>query len=434
MTTDWKSAQRVQAKQLARVLPVLRTVARHDRVAGLMNRPLAPFNPIDPRHHIDPYPQYRALRERGPVFHHRRVSTWYVTGYEETELALRAPSSVDRSQVFELVPPYSDIDPSVSKLMTTMMLLQDPPDHTRLRKLVNRAFTPRAIAKLEPLVVEATDRLIDDMDSRSSVDLVDTFTSRLPIFMIGELLGLANERWAELKDLSDELAKFVDPFTGFQPSEFEATVEQTVEMFRSEFDERRARPRDDLMSALVEAEEEGDRLSDDEMVSMCLLLMVAGHETTTGLLGTALVALDTHRGAREQLLADPELAAQSVEEFLRYDSPVQMTLRLMTNDTRLGSETVPAGAAVQIVFAAANRDPRRYDQPDELRLDRPDPRPLAFGHGVHHCVGAALARLEAKVAISRFVERHPNYSVDRDRLEWKRSLGLRGPAVLPVNL
>jgi cytochrome P450 len=263
---------------------------------------------------------------------------------------------------------------------------------------------------------------------------MEHYASKLPIFMIGELLGLPSETWPRLKRISDVLAYLVEPMHGFDPTEMENAFVEFTEILETEFEARRREPRDDVLSVLVSAGDDGDRLSNDEMLSMCALLMVAGHETTTGLIGNALLALDENRQAREMLLDEPSLATNAVEEFLRYDSPVQATDRFLTEPLEIDGQTLPAGALVAVLLGAANRDPRLHDEPAELRLDRDDPRPLSFGHGIHLCVGAALARLEAKVAIPAFVERFPDYRVDRTHVVRKTSTTLRGPAVLPVTV
>jgi len=414
----------------AKMLPVLRAVARRDRVARLLNRPLAPFNPIDPSRYVDPYPLYENIRARGPVFEHKRLGAWLVTGYEECEQVLRSPSSVDRSHLLEHVAPYKHIDEDILDMVTTMMLMVDPPDHTRLRKLVNRAFTPRAIAQLEPQVEKIAGQLLDELETRSQFDVMNHYASQVPIYMIGQMLGVPSDQWPRLKKLSDTIALFVDPLSGFEALALTTAVREAAAIFTVEFEKRRDQPQDDILSALVAAEEDGDRLSQDELISMCLLLMVAGHETTTGLIGNALVSLDRDRDARAMLLGSAS-SIDLVDEFLRHDSPVQNTDRFITTPLTIGNQTIPEGALVTIMLGAANRDPRVYDSPDELRLDRPDPRPLSFGHGIHHCLGAALARIEGEIAIRAFVERFPDYRIAS--LEWKRSLTLRGPEAMVIS-
>ncbi len=419
-----------QATTMAMVLPTLRRVARSDRMAGWLNRPLAPFNPLDPRRHIDPYPIYESLRAHGPVYNHTRIANWLITGYEECEQVLRAPVSVDRSELITKIPPYKHIDRNLIDMVVTMMLMVDPPDHTRLRKLVNRAFTPRAIAQLEPQVEKITDQILDELEPLDEFDVMHRFASQVPIYMIGSMLGVDAEQWPRLHELSDTIAFLVDPLSGFDVDEMAAALSEATAIFRAEFAKRRINPQDDIMTALVNAEEDGDRLSERELESMCLLLMVAGHETTSGLIGNALVTLSRDHAARRQLIDAPELAANATEEFLRHDSPVQNTDRVVTEPLEVGGHVIPAGAVVTVLIGAANRDPRVYTDPAKLQLDRPEPHPFSFGQGIHYCLGAALARMEGRIAIRSFVERFPEYRVDQ--LAWKRSTTLRGPANLTV--
>lgn len=416
------------------VLPMLRPLARRDWLQRPLNRLLAPMNPMDPRRYTDPYPVYEEVRSAGgPLFYHRRVLTWLATGYDECERILRGPVSVDRTDLLSKVSPYSKVLPRTRELFLSTMLMTDPPDHARLRALVNRAFTPRAVAALEPRVQEIADELISDLDA-GVVDVMEVFASRLPIYAIGEMIGLPPGRREELKTISDMIAHFADPLTGFDPGHMDAAVAAFEELLGELIRDRQTEPSDDLLSGLLAAEEDGDRLSHSELVSMVLLLMVAGHETTSNLIGNSLVALDRDRAARERLLAEPEIAGHAVEEFLRFDTPVQGSDRLVLDDFTVGDHVLPAGATVVVFLAAANRDPRRYEAPGKLQLDRPDPRPLSFGHGVHHCLGAALARLEAKIAIPTFTSAFPNSRVLAEKLEWKRSITLRGPATLPIQL
>jgi cytochrome P450 len=211
-------------------------------------------------------------------------------------------------------------------------------------------------------------------------------------------------------------------------------VDELKAVFDVEIERRRKTPSDDMLSALVEAEEDGDRLNNTELHSMILLLMVAGHETTTGLIGNAVYWMDQYRGARQMLIEEPGLMTNAVEEFLRFDSPVQATDRKVVEEVTIGGHLIPKGGSITVLLGAANRDPRLFDRPNELLVDRESPRSLSFGHGIHHCIGAALARMETRVALTALLERYPDYGVDRDGVRWKRSITLRGPSVLPITL
>ena len=432
-----------------RMIPVIRFLARRDWTSRAMTRALAPFNPLDPRRYTNPYPLYDELRAHGPVYHHTRAATWLVSGHPECEEVLRGSVSVDRSEMMSTLSPYRDMDRQALDMLTSTLLLVDPPDHTRLRALVSRAFTPRRVAGLEPEVFRIAHQLLDDVEAdlarglANGADVMAPFAVKLPIYMIGRMLGLDEETWPRLKTLSDVVARFVDPLSGFVADDMDRAVGELSDLFETEIERRRTEPRDDLITALVEAEADGDRLDTTELKGMIILLMVAGHETTTGLIGNALLALDAGedgdveggsagRAARRRMIDEPELIDNAVEELIRYDSPVQGTDRYTTDDLRVDGQTIPAGTGVVMLLGAANRDPRVHDRPNELLLDRADPKPMSFGHGAHYCIGAALARLEAKVAIPAFLERFPDYTVDRSQLEWKRSIVLRGPTRLVV--
>ncbi len=423
---------------------ILRSLANKDWLQKPLNRALAPLNPFDRRRHIDPYALYKAARHEGPIFHNRMAQTWMVTGYQEAMEVLRGPVSVDRRHTMEAIVPYRNLQPENIDLMMSSILMRDAPDHGRLRTLVNRAFTPRAVIDVTPKVVELVDELLAELVTDEptasgtrqprTVDVMAEVANRLPIYTIGEMLGLPRSQREVLKALSDVVAQFVDPFTVFDATEMDDAIDELRTLFADLADERTRDPQADLLTALVQAEDDGTRLTRNELISMVILLLIAGHETTSGLIGNSLVALGRNRDARDLLLQRPDLTKNAVEEFLRYDSPVQATDRTVLEDFHVAGKRIPAGAIVMVFFGAANRDPRRYRDPDRLLLDREDPRPLSFGHGIHHCLGAALARIQAGAVIPAFVEAFPEFQVDEDGLTWRRSTTLRGPKTLPMVL
>ena len=416
------------------LIPVLRQVAKRDVFQRPLDRLLAPYNPFGSRRFADPYPIYERARAVGPLFYHRPLRVWVSTGYAECEAILRGPVSVDRSELMSSITPYRKMSPRSLDLLAATMLMVDPPDHTRLRKLVNRAFTPRAVTALAPRVEQIAAGLLDDLRPGASVDVMEAFANRLPIYAIGEMVGVPRSERARLKAISDVVAQFIDPINGFDPVAMDRSIGDFEDLLVELIEARQREPQDDLLSALLAAEEDGDRLDRRELISMVMLLMIAGHETTSSLIGNALVAFDRNPGARDLLLERPEMVDNAIEELIRYDSPVQVTDRFMTEPIDVAGHTLSTGDGVIVLLGAANRDPRRYQAPDELRLDRPDPRPLSFGHGIHHCLGAALARLEASVAIPAFVRAHPGYRVQSGAVAWKRSTTLRGPSRLPLDL
>lgn len=412
-------------------LPILRRVSRRPRLSGALDTLLRPYNPFSPTLSADPYPAYERLRDRGPVVFHRPLNIWIVSSHELCEEVFRSPVSVDRGDLFDVVPPWSRLSEADRSVFTSSMLLVDPPDHTRLRKLVSRAFTPRTVDGLEDRVTAIAHDLVDAAARERRVDLFESVFAPLPIYVIGELLGIPRDDWVHLKRWSDELAKFIDPIDAFDPVEMGATIGELSEALDRWIEVRTGDPGGDVLSRLV-AVDDDDRLSRDELRAMVGLLMTAGHETTSGLLGNATVALAARPDLRDRLADDPGVAAAAVEEFLRFDSPVQNTDRLALEPIELAGRQVTAGQWMLLAIGAANRDPERFERPDELDFDRPDNRPLSFGHGIHHCLGAALARQEARVVIPMVCRALRDHRLDLDGVTWKRSMTLRGPVRVPM--
>ncbi|WP_426571118.1 cytochrome P450 [Aquihabitans sp. McL0605] len=415
-------------------LPVLRRVNRSSRLAPVLDTLLKPWNPFSPALNVDPYPAYEQLRAKGKVVWHRGLNNWIVSSFDECETVFRSPVSVDRGDLFSVVSPWSKLAGADRETFTKSMLLVDPPDHTRLRRLVSRAFTPRTVEGLEPRVAEITEELIGKVRHDPTVDLFSSVFAPLPIYVIGELLGVPEQDWGRLKAWSDEYAKVIDPINAFVPAEMAAAMREMKAALDGWIDVRTAEPGDDLLSKLIQAEDEdgGAKLSRVELQSMIALLMTAGHETTSGLLGNAVVALSDRPDLRARLAEDPTVAPAAVEELLRFDSPVQNTDRIFTETIELDGKTIKAGQIAMLALGAANRDPEAFERPNELDFDRPNNRSLSFGHGIHHCVGAALARLEARIVLPAVCAAFPDHRVDRADVRWKSSMTLRGPVVLPI--
>lgn len=413
-------------------LPILRQVNRRPRLAPVLDTLLRPFNPFNPDWNEDPYPAYERLRAKGPIVFHRGLNSWMLSSFELCEAAFRAEVSVDRGDLMDVVRPWSQLDPADRSTFTSSMLLVDPPDHTRLRKLVSRAFTPRTVERIEPRVAEIAEELVAAARDQRRVDLFDAVFAPLPIYVIGELLGVPRHDWSRLKGWSDEFAKFIDPINGFRPAEMHRAITAMKSTLDEWIDLRTEEPGDDLLTQLLRAEDEDGRLSRPELQSMIALLMTAGHETTSGLLGNAVVALDGRPDLRERLAGEPEVAPAAVEELIRFDSPVQNTDRIATAEVEMGGRRVTVGQTMFLALGAANRDPEQFERPDVLDFDRPNNRSLSFGHGIHHCIGAALARQEARVVLPLVCRELRDHRVDRAHVQWKRSMTLRGPIELPV--
>jgi cytochrome P450 PksS len=400
--------------------------------------PIPDLNITSSEFKADPYPFYARLRAEEPI--HRVMlpdgqPAWLVTRYDDVVAVLKDERFL-KDRLKALTPEQAaqfPWIPGVFRPLMRNMLDLDPPDHTRLRGLVHKAFTPRLVEGLRPRIQELTDELLDAATGRGRIDLIRDFALPLPATVIAEILGVPARdrhkfhRWSR--------AVMVASLSLWHKLAAIPNVMAFLRYIRSLTRARRANPRDDLISALVAAEEAGDRLSEEELLAMVFLLLVAGHETTVNLIGNGTLALLRHPDQKERLLDDPSLIKSAVEEFLRYDSPVEMaTERAAREDVTIGGATIPRGEMVFVVIASANRDERQFERPDELDLAREPNRHLAFGLGVHYCLGAPLARLEGQIAIATLLRRMPDLrlAVPPDRLRWRRGLVLRGLEELPV--
>jgi cytochrome P450 len=386
---------------------------------------------FSPEFEADPYPVYAQLRQEGPV---RRVAmpdglpVWLITRYPDARQALADQRLVKGPAA--ALGTLAELSPALVAATGQHMLNADPPDHTRLRRLVSAAFTVRRIEALRPRIEQIADELLDGLAGRDEVELLDEFAFPLPIQVICELLGVP------VADRNSFRAWTNTIIAGLAArAELPAAMAGLANYMRDLIEAKRAEPADDLLSALVGAS--GDRLSDDEVTSMGFLLLIAGHETTVTLLGNAVLALCNHPDQRERLRADPALLPAAIEEILRYESPVETsTFRVAAEPVQIGDTTIPAGDLVLIGLLSANRDDTRFPAAERLDLTRPDNLHLAFGHGIHHCLGAPLARLEARVALGRLLSRYPDLrlAVPSQELSWKPGSLIRGLSTLPVRL
>jgi cytochrome P450 len=397
------------------------------------------FDPFAPGFTDDPYPQYAVMRAQAPVYQHP-FGFWLLTGYDDVTWLLREPGlsvedqNVAADSVLRQIREefYGDEAPRSNALS---MLDRDPPDHTRLRRLVSKAFTPRAIEALRPRITELVDGMLDAMAAQRRVDLVDALAFPLPFRVIAEMLGTPPADHERIRQLSGTVVRSLEPVA--DPglvAEIMAANEELARIAAEMIAWKRANPADDLLSALIHAEDDGDVLDDDELVAQTLLLYIAGHETTVNLIAGGTLALLNHPGQLALLRDDPALVPGAVEELLRYDSPVQASRRITLAPVTLGGTTIPAGAFVMASLGSANRD-ERFWGPDaaELNLRRENARQhVSFGAGPHHCLGASLARLEAGIAFERLAARFPGLALDGD-VAWNGRINLRGPAHLPVS-
>jgi cytochrome P450 len=381
----------------------------------------------------DPYPLYAGVRRRGLV---RSPLGAFIAADHATVAGVlrdRRFSSSPAHQRGYRPPSYPPGDPRAG-LPDGDLLNLDPPDHTRLRRLVSGAFTPRAIAELEPWIRELTDRLLTAADA-AGFDLIDALAFPLPIAVICHLLGVPAEDQAQFRAWGHDVAATLDPQLAAAARTQSRAAEVALTRYLQDLvRERRANPDDSILSALIAAEEEGDRLSTGEVVRMAFLLLIAGFETTVNLIGNGTVALLGDPDGWDRLRQDPSLVPAAIEEMLRYDSPVQLTSRIATEEVEVGGRVIPAGRTVLVAIGGANRDPKVFERPDEFRIDRPDPgRHLSFSLGLHHCLGAALARLEGRIAIEELTRRYPALELTA-RPSRRSQLVLRGFESVPVRV
>ena len=392
----------------------------------------AVFNPLMPEFHSNPYPFYRALREEDPV-HLSPLGFWVCTRYDDAVMILRDPR-FGREGMAKLMEARLGLTQDTSRARD--MLFQDPPDHTRLRALVSRAFTPRVVEVMRPHIQEIVDGLLDRVDGARAMDVIEDLAYPLPVTVICEMLGVPAADQDIFKTWSTDIARSLD--AAILPADSDAIPRGRdarlglADYFRSLIATRRKDPKPDLLSALIAAEEAGNKLSEGELVSTCMLLLIAGHETTVNLIGNGLLALLQHPDQLRALRDDPELIQTGVEELLRFDGPVQRTGRMTTAEVEIGDKRIPRDSVVVSVIGAANRDPKQFADPDRLDVSRKDNRHIAFGFGIHFCLGAPLARLEGQIALGTLLRRMPKLALVSDVPEWRESSTLRGLKSLPV--
>ncbi|WP_375767554.1 cytochrome P450 [Archangium gephyra] len=391
------------------------------------------------RFKANPYPLYARLREEAPVFRIKGPANevgWLVTRYDDVAQVLKH-GGISKDRLGSMTPEQRAKLPWFFKFFTPLvqnMLSRDPPDHTRLRTLVHKAFTPRLIERLRSRVQAVSDELLDAAARKGSMDLVEEYAFLLPVTIIAEMLGVPPGDYRKFQHWSNRLVSNSD-MTDVLLSI--PSVVMFTRYLRKLIAQRRTSLGDDLLSALIQAEEAGDKLSPDELVSMAFLLLVAGHETTVNLISGGTLALLQHPEQLERLRKEPGLIEPAVEELLRYASPVEIaTERVAREDLTVSGVKIPRGDLVFAVLASANRDERQFKNPDTLDLGRDPNKHVSFGLGIHYCLGAPLARLEGQIAIQTLVNRFPNLRLAKpaESLKWRTGILMRGPKQLPVKL
>lgn len=395
------------------------------------------FNPLAPEFIRDPYPFYAQLRAHDPM-HVTPFGAFLASRHAEASLVLR-DKRFGKDFVPRSIRRYGPkiMDEPIFRSMSHWMLHQDPPDHTRLRGLVVKAFTARRVEDMRPRIQAIVDQAIDAVADRGEMDLIEDFAFRLPVTIICDMLGIPEEHREAFYKSSREGGRLLDPVP-LSPAEIaqgNAGNAVSTAYFHNLFELRRRNPGDDLTTQLIQAEEDGSKLSNEELTANIILLFGAGHETTVNLIGNGILALHRNPEQLALLKAKPELAGNAIEEFLRYDSSVQLTGRVALEDIEdLGGKKIPEGEAVLCLLGSANRDPAVYpDRPEQLDIARPNVRPMSFGGGIHFCLGAQLARLEAEIAITTLLRRLPDLKLDNaDNPEWRPTFVLRGLKRLPA--
>jgi cytochrome P450 len=393
------------------------------------------FDPRMPEFRLNPYPFYAQLQTHAPVFFWDTWNMVFLSRYDDCAALLR-DDRLMRQGIGEPIPPPIQQKP-LFDMMGNWMLLLDPPDHTRLRSLVHKAFTPRMVAQLRSSIQQLTDDLLDSTEQKvraeGAADLMQAFAYPLPVAVICALLGVPPAEYVQFHGWSDAIARSLDltedPDVYDRAAGAAAALTDYLEGLLAQ---RRATPENDLISALVSLELEGDKLTKAELFATCALLLIAGHETTVNLIGNGTLALLQHPEQWRLLQEQPDLAATAVEELLRYDSPVQMTARVAHATFDFHGHTIRRGQEVAFLLGAANRDPTRFPRPDRLDITRGDSRHLSFGGGIHYCLGAPLARMEGEIAFATLARRLPALRLATDTITHRDNFLLRGLSTLPV--
>jgi cytochrome P450 len=395
---------------------------------------------LTPEFMANPYSLYRRMRAEAPVYWSKRFNAWMLTRYSDVKRSLQDARLNSHERIgailSQLPEAAQDEMRPLSSHLTKWMAFTDPPDHTRLRALVDKAFTPRMIANLRQPIQSIVDELLDRVQDARRMDVVSDFSFPLPATVISSMLGIPREDHGRFRKWSSEIANFVSA-GGINievARQAQRSVTELAEYFQGIVKDRREAPRGDLISLLVAAEDQGQKLTEEELFAMFVQLFFAGHETTTGLINNGLLALLLNPVEKQKLMENPTLIVPAVEEFLRYDTSVQRQARVAAEDLEIDGHTIRKGEYVLQFIAAANRDPAVFANPDALDISRRENRHLAFGYGIHFCIGGPLARLEGQIAIGTVLQRMPEIKLacDVSKLEWEPLLALRKLKLFPV--
>jgi hypothetical protein len=398
------------------------------------------FNLFDSKFNANPYPTYHRLREEDPVHRYLIGGDWIVTRYADVKAVLKSgcvrtddrPKSIQERNKYLL---HKEKNLDILAYTTSRFLFyMNPPDHTRLRGLVGKGFSSIVVERMRPHIQEIVDELLDKVRHKGSMDIVAELASPLSVSVISKLLGIPKEAQQQLHQWTNVLSRILDPLVSLK--EYEAmnqATEEIQEYLRTLIAEREKEPQEDFISNLIAAKDQSDRLSQKDLLAICTLLFGAGEETTGNTIGNGMLALLQHPNQMEQLKREPTMIQSAVEEVIRYDSAIQMLTRIATDNLEIGNQTIKAGEKIVLCLGAANRDPAQFPNPDELNINREQNHHLAFADGIHYCLGAALARVETQIAINTLIQRFPDLKLASNKLEWKKSIVIRGLKSLSVS-
>lgn len=397
------------------------------------NEPL--FDARDPRLRDDPYPLYKRLRDAEPV-HRTPYGHWVVSGHDAVASLIRNPKlTSEYPQDPKWAAQRGGWDSPIVRATRSWMLMRDGTAHRRLRGLANPLFTARAIRELTPRIDRIVHQIMDDMGDGHDIDLIGSLAALVPVTVFCGLGGLPVEDRDLCRKWTDALGHVIDPATDDTTRRaMNDAAEEFGAYIAEHLTRRRADPQDDIISRLLLAEFDGGKLTDEEIVANVMMFFMGGHETTVNLIGNGMLGLLHHPDQLRALREDPDLIENGVDELLRYDAPIQLVARITTGDIELGDSTLPSGSKVMILLGAANRDPLRYEDPDRLDLRRPDVHPLSFGGGPHYCIGAILAKAEARLVFTELLRRHRDIRPARENVVWRPQVNIRGLKELRVDL
>lgn len=395
---------------------------------------LSLYHLLDPTVLANPYPLFHRLRNEDPVHWDPFLHSWVVTRYSDVVTVLYHYSAERTPTPEQLTRIGLDSLNPIAQVMVKQMLFLDAPAHTRIRKLASHAFTPQRVEVLRAHIHDITNSLLDKVEHQGRMDVIADLAEPLPCIVTAEMLGVPVDDYQQLKAWSQDFAEMLGNFQ-HNPDRAARVLKSTLAMtdyFRAAINEQRKHPREGLVNSLLNAEVNGDRFTEEEVIANCIVTMVGGQETTTNLIGNGVLTLLRNPDQLEKLRADTSLISSALEEMLRYESPSQHTARLAPEDTSLGGKRISKRQAVIAVMAAGNRDPERFPDPDRFDITRTDNRHLAFGWAAHFCFGAALARIEGQTAFELMLKRLKNWSLESQSLVWRTNLGLRGLTRLPI--